>query len=176
MDEAWPNAHSLEMDAWFLEIWIFIFIFEKMMMMISFFLKMNETWLNAPSLQIDARLLKTLIFEEKMNFFFFFCLFKMDEAWLNSLVWKYMRIFKKLYCMTNFVGVKNSAKAGPQSAWKHKIRQLGHGWARCRSTLEECQSTLGECRSALLKNIFSILDFETLSQSAANSLNPFKLG
>ena len=148
--------------------------FEKMRRMISFFffLKMNEAWLNAPSLQIDARLLKTLIFEEKMNFFFFFfffCLFKMDEAWLNSLVWKYMRIFKKLYCMTNFVGVKNSAKAGPQSAWKHKIRQLGHGWARCRSAL-------GECRSALLKNIFSILDFETLSQSAANSLNPFKLG
>ena len=27
MDEAWPNAPSLEMDAWFLEILIFIFIF-----------------------------------------------------------------------------------------------------------------------------------------------------
>ena len=131
-----------------------------------FFLKMNEAWLNASSLQIDARLLKTLIFEKMI---FFFCLFKMDKAWLNALVWKYMRIFEKLYCTTNFVGVKNSAKAGPQSAWKHKIRQLGHGWARCRSVL-------GECRSALLKNIFSILDFETLSQSAANSLNPFKLG
>ena len=27
MDEAWLNAPSLEMDAWFLEILIFIFIF-----------------------------------------------------------------------------------------------------------------------------------------------------
>ena len=38
MDEAWPNAPNLEMDAWFLEILIF---FEKMMMMISFFFE-NE--------------------------------------------------------------------------------------------------------------------------------------
>ena len=40
MDEAWPNAPSLEMDAWFLEILIFFF-FEKMMIMI--FLKKNES-------------------------------------------------------------------------------------------------------------------------------------
>ena len=37
MDEEWPNAPSLEMDAWFLEILIFFFFFGKMMMMIFFF-------------------------------------------------------------------------------------------------------------------------------------------
>ena len=66
MDEAWPNAPNLEMDAWSLEILIFFF----------FFLKMNEAWLNAPSLQTDAWLLKTLIFLENVIFFFFL----MDEA------------------------------------------------------------------------------------------------
>ena len=35
MDEAWLNAHSLEMDEWFLDI--LIFFFEKMMTMIFFF-------------------------------------------------------------------------------------------------------------------------------------------
>ena len=77
MDEAWSNAPSLEMDAWFLKILIDFFFLEKMMMMIFiffslffFFLKMNEAWPNAPSLQIDAWLLKTLIFEEKMISFF----------------------------------------------------------------------------------------------------------
>ena len=29
MDEAWPNAPSLEMDAWFLEILIFFFFLEN---------------------------------------------------------------------------------------------------------------------------------------------------
>ena len=53
MDEAWPNALSLEMDARFLEILIFYFyFFGKMMMMISFF-KTTEAWPNA-SLQIEA--------------------------------------------------------------------------------------------------------------------------
>jgi len=35
MDEAWLNAPSLEMDAWFLEI--LIIVFEKMIMIFFFF-------------------------------------------------------------------------------------------------------------------------------------------
>ena len=123
--------------------------FEKMRMMISlfFFLKMNEAWPNAPSLWIDAWLMKTLKFEEKMIFFLFF--FKMDEAWPNAPVWQYMWIFKKLYCTTIFFGVKNKAKMDPRCEWKHKIRQLGHGWARCQSALLECQSAFEKCKLAL---------------------------
>ena len=50
MDGAWPNAPSLEIDSWFLEILIF---HEKMMMMI-FLLKMNEAWSNAPNSTINV--------------------------------------------------------------------------------------------------------------------------
>ena len=46
MDEAWPNAPSLKMDAWFLEILIFFFFF--------FFLKMNEAWPNGPNSTINV--------------------------------------------------------------------------------------------------------------------------
>ena len=60
MDEAWLNASSLEMDAWFLEILIFFFFFfEKMMMMTSFFLKMNEAGPNAPSSTINVNFEKS---------------------------------------------------------------------------------------------------------------------
>ena len=48
-----------------------------------------------------------------------------------------------------FFGVKNKAKMGPRCAWKHKIRQLGHGWARCQSALLECQSAFEKCKLAL---------------------------
>ena len=41
MDEEWPNAPSLEIDAWFLEI-LFFFFPEKMTMMISFIFLENE--------------------------------------------------------------------------------------------------------------------------------------
>ena len=142
----------------------------------------------------------------KKWFFLFF--FKMDEAWPNALVWQYMWIFEKLYCTTIFFGVKNKAKMDPRCEWKHKIRQLGHGWARCQSALLECQSAFEKCKLALRecliwgadkrtqffpnslfffpmcflcfwvfkkKNIFLVWDYEILSQSAANSLNLFKL-
>ena len=61
MDKAEPNAPSLEMDAWFLEI--LIFFFEKMMMMIlkKKKKKFNEAWLNAPSLEIDVWFLEIFI-------------------------------------------------------------------------------------------------------------------
>ena len=73
MDEAWPNAPSLKMDTWFLEILIFFFFF--------FFFKIKEAWPNAPSLWIDAWLLKTLIFEENMISFVLF--FKwMRHGWM----------------------------------------------------------------------------------------------
>ena len=68
MDEAWPNAPSLEMDAWFLEILIFFFL--KRWWSWSFKKKMNQAWPNAPSLQIYAWFLKNLIFEEKKIFIF----------------------------------------------------------------------------------------------------------
>ena len=63
MDEAWPNAPSLEMDAWFLEILIFFF-FPKWM-------RHGQMPLVFKLIQIDAWFLKTLIIEEKMIFFFF---------------------------------------------------------------------------------------------------------
>ena len=85
----------------------------------------------------------------KKWFFLFF--FKMDEAWPNAPVWQYMWIFEKLYCTTIFFGVKNKAKMDPRCEWKHKIRQLGHGWARCQSALLECQSAFEKCKLALLE-------------------------
>ena len=54
MDEAWPNAPSLEIDTWFLEILIF---YEQMMMMIFF--KMDEAWPNDPSSEINVNFEKS---------------------------------------------------------------------------------------------------------------------
>ena len=42
MNEAWLNAPSLEMDTWFWEIFIYLFIFEKMMMIL--FKKKKKEW------------------------------------------------------------------------------------------------------------------------------------
>ena len=84
MDEAWLNAHTLEMDAWFLEIWIFIFIFEKMMMMVSFFLK----WMRHGRMPLVCKLIHDFWkpwYLRKIWFLFFFFFFKMDEAWPNAL-------------------------------------------------------------------------------------------
>ena len=68
MNEAWPNAPSLQMDAWLLKTLTFE---EKM---ISFF-KMDEAWLNAPSLEMDAWFFWKSWFlkdDDDDDFFFFF--------------------------------------------------------------------------------------------------------
>ena len=49
MNEAWPTAPSLQIDAWFLKTLTFE---EKMISF--FFFKMDEAWPNAPSLEMDA--------------------------------------------------------------------------------------------------------------------------
>ena len=51
MDEAWPHAPSLEMDAWFLEVLNFFFLNGDDD---DPFLKMNKAWLNAPSSTINV--------------------------------------------------------------------------------------------------------------------------
>ena len=97
MDEEWSNAHSLEMDAWFLEI--LILFFEKMMMMISLFLKMNKAWSNARSLEMDEWFLEILVF-----------IFWKDDDDLPLLFWKWTRqpmwILRKSY----YVGTFNKEK------------------------------------------------------------------
>ena len=67
--EAELNAPSLEMNAWFLEILIF---YEKMMMMVSFFLKMNEACSNAPSLRDEFMVLKKILIWSIFFYFFFY--------------------------------------------------------------------------------------------------------
>ena len=60
MDEAWPNAPSLEMDAWLLEILIFFFfLIWKDDDDDDRFLKMNEAWPNAPSSTINVNFEKS---------------------------------------------------------------------------------------------------------------------
>ena len=68
MDEEWPNAPSLEMNAWFLEILIFfIFYFWKdddddlLHFFFFFFLKINEAWPNASSSSINVNFEKILL-------------------------------------------------------------------------------------------------------------------
>ena len=56
MNEAWPYAPSLQIDAWLMKTLIFE---EKM---ISSFFKMDEAWPNALSLEMDAWFLEILIF------------------------------------------------------------------------------------------------------------------
>ena len=76
-----------------------------------------------------------------------------------------------------------------QCAQKHKITRSDHDGAECQSAFRECQ--LAHLISpqlftffsmhflhffCFLKNILSILDYETLSQSTSNSLNLYKHG
>ena len=53
MDGAWPNAFSLEVDAWFWKSWFDFFFFLNNDDDL-FFWKMNEAWLNTPSLTINV--------------------------------------------------------------------------------------------------------------------------
>ena len=52
MNEAWPNAPSLEIDA-------FLFFKKTMTVIFFFFLKMNEAWPNAPSSTINVNFEKS---------------------------------------------------------------------------------------------------------------------
>ena len=75
MNEAWPNASSLQIDAWFLKTLIF-----KEKMIFFFFFQMDEVWSNAPSLEMDAWFLEISIFFEKMMMMISFFFLKMNEA------------------------------------------------------------------------------------------------
>ena len=93
MDEEWPNAPSLEIDAWFLEILFFFFFWkDDDDDLFHFFWKMNEAGLNAPSLEMDEWFLEIL------GFFFF----ENDEAWLNAPSSTINVNFENSYCVRTF--------------------------------------------------------------------------
>ena len=57
MDEAWPNAPRLEMDAWFFGN--FDFLWKDNDDDDFFFFEMDEAWLNAPSSEINVNFEKS---------------------------------------------------------------------------------------------------------------------
>ena len=59
MNESWSNAPSLEIDAWFLEIFIFSLKRWWWWSFFFFFLKMNEAWPNSPSSTINVNFEKS---------------------------------------------------------------------------------------------------------------------
>ena len=82
MDEAWPNASNLEMDAWFLEILIFL---KRWWWWSFFFWKwMRHGWMPLVY-KLMHDFLKTLIFKENMISFFFF-----QSGW-GMTEWPYFR-------------------------------------------------------------------------------------
>ena len=78
MDEAWPNAPSLEMDAWFLEILIFFFFLKRWWWTLFFW-----KWMRHGRMPLVCKLMHDFWkpwYLRKRWFFFF----NMDVAWPNA--------------------------------------------------------------------------------------------
>ena len=77
--KAWPNAPSLEMDAWFLEILIFFFFWEDDYDNLFFW-----KWMRYSRMPLVCELMHDFWkpwYLRKRRFFFFF---KIDEVWSNA--------------------------------------------------------------------------------------------